>query len=216
MIEQAFISLPEVHVEVYEPKGAPEPEAIVDHTTTPRMTPGRAALLGLMRRYLGALMDTSVSLLEIHKLMYFLQETGEPLRLDYAKAPYGPYAKNLRHVLNRIEGHFVTGYGDAEDRPDRKIELRPDASERAEEFLKTHEKTRERLDRVGNLISGFETPYGMELLSSVHWVAKYEGADSPDEALARTYEWAERKKMFKPDHLQVAWRVLQDKGWLKT
>ena len=73
------------------------------------MTPGRAALLGLMRRYLGGLMDTSVSLLEVHKLMYFLQETGEPLGLDYAKAPYGPYAKNLRHVLSRIEGHFVTG-----------------------------------------------------------------------------------------------------------
>jgi O-acetyl-ADP-ribose deacetylase (regulator of RNase III) len=216
MIEKAFASLPEVHVEVYEPKGTPEPEAMVDHTETPGMTPGRAALLGLMRRYLGGLMDTSVSLLEIHKLMYFLQETGEPLRLDYVKALYGPYAKNLRHVLTRIEGHFVTGYGDAEDKPDRKIELKPEASDLAEGFLREHEETRERLDRVSNLIAGFETPYGMELLSTVHWVATREGARTQDEVLVRTYGWGERKKMFKPDHVQVAWRMLKDKGWLNT
>lgn len=214
MIEEAFASLLEVHVEIYEPKGAPKPEAMVDHTQAPNMTPGRAALLGLMRRYLGGLMDTSVSLLEVHKLMYFLQETGEPLRLDYAKAPYGPYAKNLRHVLSRIEGHFVTGYGDAEDKPDRKIELKPEASGLAEDYLKEHGETRKRLDRVGNLIEGFETPYGMELLSTVHWVATREDAETQDKVLARTYGWSERKKMFKPDHIQIAWRVLRDKGWL--
>jgi len=214
MIEEAFADLPEVHVEVYEPKGAPQPAAMVDRTEAPPMTPGRAALLGLMRRYLGGLMDTSVSLLEIHKLMYFLQEAGEPLRLDYVKARYGPYAENLRHVLSRIEGHFVVGYGDAEDKPGRKIELKKDASDRAEEFLNEHKETRERLDRVGDLIAGFETPYGMELLSTVYWVAKHEGAKSFDEALSRTYDWAERKKMFRPDHVQVAWRVLYDKGWL--
>lgn len=216
MIEKAFVTLPEICVEVYEPKGTPEPEAMVDHMGTPGMTPGRAALLGLMRRYLGGLMDTSVSLLEIHKLMYFLQETGEPLRLNYVKALYGPYAKNLRHVLTRIEGHFVTGYGDAEDKPDRKIELKPEANDLAEGFLKEHEETRERLDRVSDLIAGFETPYGMELLSTVHWVATREGAQTQEEALVGTYGWGERKKMFKPDHVHVAWRVLKDKGWLNT
>ncbi len=216
MIEEAFASLPEVYVEVHEPKGAPEAQAMVDHTKAPDMTPGRAALLGLMRRYLGGLMDTSVSLLEIHKLMYFLQETGEPLRLNYTKASYGPYARNLRHVLIRIEGHYVTGYGDAEDNPHRKIELKPEASDRAEGFLNEHEDTRKRLDRVGNLIAGFETPYGMELLSTVHWVATREGAQTQEEVLDRTYQWGQRKRMFKPDHVQVAWRVLKDKGWLNT
>jgi O-acetyl-ADP-ribose deacetylase (regulator of RNase III) len=216
MIEEAFASLPEVHVEIYEPKGAPEPEAMVNHTVAPDMTPGRAALLGLMRRYLAGLMDASVSLLEIHKLMYFLQEAGEPLRLDYEKGLYGPYAKNLRHVLSRIEGHFITGYGDAEDRPDRRIELKPNASDLAEDYLKKHGETREKLDRVGDVIEGFETPYGMELLSTVHWVATREGAQTEDDVLSRTYGWNERKKMFKSDHIQIAWRVLGDKGWFNT
>jgi hypothetical protein len=48
------------------------------------MTPGRAALVALMHRYLGGLMDPFVTLLEVHKLLYFLQEAGENLRLRYA------------------------------------------------------------------------------------------------------------------------------------
>jgi len=63
-----------------------------------------------MHRYLGGLMDPFVTLLEVHKLMYFMQEAGEKLRLQYAKAPYGPYAENLRHVLNAVEGHLVSGW----------------------------------------------------------------------------------------------------------
>ncbi len=36
----------------------------------PKMTAGRAALVGLMHRYLGGLLDPFVALLEVHKLMY--------------------------------------------------------------------------------------------------------------------------------------------------
>lgn len=214
VVEEAFASSPEILVKLYEPQGAPKSDEMVDRTQMPKMTPGRAALLGLMRRYLAGLMDTSVTLLEIHKLMYFLQEAGEPLRLKYAKAIYGPYAENLRHLLSCIEGHFITGYGDAEDAPDRQIELKHEASHRAEDFLRTHEGTRSRLERVGDLIEGFETPYGMELLSTVHWVATREEAQTQEQALALTYGWGDRKKMFKPEHVQVAWRVLRNKGWL--
>jgi hypothetical protein len=98
---------------------------MVKESKVPNMTEGRAALLGLMRRYLSAVMDPTVTLLEVHKLMYFMQEAGESLRLNYQKAPYGPYAENLRHVLSYIEGHFISGYGDAEDRPDKPLELMP-------------------------------------------------------------------------------------------
>ena len=53
------------------------------------MTPGRAALIGLMHRYLEPLLDDAVTLLEAHKLMYFMQEAGEPLRLTFVKGTYG-------------------------------------------------------------------------------------------------------------------------------
>jgi len=214
LIEQAFEDVPEVSVLLFEPKGAPSAEKMVKQRESPSMTVGRASLLGLMQRYLAGVMDPFVSLLEIHKLMYFMQESGEGLKLRYEKGLYGPYAPNLRHVLSVIEGHFISGYGDAEDQPDKQIELRHEAVSQAETFLQDHPDTRERFGRVADLIEGFETPFGMELLSTVHWVASRENALTLDEAVSQTYAWNDRKRMFEEDHLSIAWEVLENKGWL--
>lgn len=180
------------------------------------MTAGRAALLGLMNRYLAALMDPFVTLLEIHKLMYFMQEGGEKLKLRYSKGLYGPYAENLHHVLNLIEGHFIQGYADAEDAPERQIELKQSAASRAEEFLHHHPATRENFDRVVDLVEGFETPFGMELLATVHWVATRENARSESEAIEKAHAWNPRKRMFEPAQIRIAWRVLQQKVWISA
>jgi O-acetyl-ADP-ribose deacetylase (regulator of RNase III) len=214
IIEEAFRSLPDVKVLLYEPVGAPAADEMVKPAGPPSMTVGRAALLGLMDRYLVAVMDPFVSLLEIHKLMYFMQESGEPLKLKYTKGIYGPYAENLRHVLSHIEGHFIIGYGDAEDDPQKEIEPKPDATRLAEQYLQAHPKTRNRFDRVADLIEGFETPFGMELLATVHWVAEHEGAKTKDEALTKVYEWNPRKRMFKPQHVHLGLDVLRRKGWI--
>jgi O-acetyl-ADP-ribose deacetylase (regulator of RNase III) len=213
-IEEAFSGLPQVRVFLFEPAGAPAAEEMVSERVVPRMTVGRAALLGLIRRYLAALMDVSVTLLEIHKLMYFMQEAGERLNLRYRKALYGPYAENLRHVLSLLEGHFIVGYGDAKDDPERQIELKPQAAETADLFLEACPETRARFDRVAALIDGFETPFGMELLATVHWVGAREGAVSPEEAVAKTYSWNDRKRMFTGEHIRIAWDVLARGGWL--
>jgi uncharacterized protein YwgA len=170
--------------------------------------------LGLMRRYLAAVMDPTVTLLEVHKLMYFMQESGEPLRLNYQKGPYGPYAENLRHVLSHIEGYFISGYGDAEDRPDKPLELMSHASEQAEIFLTNHEETQQKFERVADLIKGFETTFGMELLSTVHWVAIQEKAATVEEATAKVHDWNKRKRMFEPRHIHLAWKRLYESGWL--
>ncbi|MEP1075196.1 macro domain-containing protein [Leptolyngbya sp. PL-A3] len=214
LIIEAFAALPEVRVLLFEPAGAPKATAMVSTAKVPNMTPGRAALLGLMRRYLVAVMDPTVTLLEVHKLMYFMQEAGEDLRLQYEKAPYGPYAKNLRHVLNHIEGHFISGYGDAADRPDVPLELKPNAAEKAEAFLSEREGTRQRFDRVAQLIEGFETAFGMELLATVHWVVAKEGAATPEEAIQKVHAWSNRKRMFEPRHIELAWTRLREAGWV--
>src|SRR5690606_36805227 len=138
--------------------------AVLRNRKVPTMTAGRAALVGLMDRYIAGLLDPFVTLLEVHKLMYFMQEAGEPLRLRYVKAPYGPYAENLRHVLSAIEGHLVTGFSDGGERPGKEVSLVPGAVEDASRFLADHPETRERFDRVAALVEGFETPYGLELL----------------------------------------------------
>ena len=221
LIEEAFAALPEVRVLVYEPLPSAAGESRLHSgrftaKKAPKMTIGRATLLGLMRRYLTAAMDPFLSLLEIHKLMYFMQEAREPLRLRFVKGPYGPYAENLRHVLREIDGDFISGYGDGEDDPHKQIELNSTAAEQAERCLRAEPTTRARLERVASLIDGFETPFGMELLATVHWVARYESASSADEAMIKTYAWNQRKRMFREDDIRLAWGALESGGWLAS
>ena len=181
------------------------------------MTAGRAALVELMGRYIRGLLDPTITLLEVHKLMYFMQEAGEPLRLKYVKAPYGPYAENLRHVLRAIEGHLVAGYADGGDAPDKPLTLVPGAVDDANEFLEANALTRERFDRVGRLVEGFETPFGLELLATVHWVARHESpARTSAEVIERTYAWNDRKRQFTPRQIGIALNVLTKQGWLEA
>jgi len=215
-IERALRDLDDVRVVVFEPKGAPDVHEMVSSRDVPRMTPGRAALVVLIDQYLRGLMDPFVTLLEIHKLMYFMQEAGQALRLRYVQAPYGPYAENLTHVLRQIEGHLVSGYADGGDAPDKEIELVPGAVPDAMEFLDGDKVVRTRFDRVADLVEGFETPFGLELLSTVHWVITRNAATTAEDVITKTYAWNERKRVFSPPQIRLALQVLSAKGWISS
>jgi O-acetyl-ADP-ribose deacetylase (regulator of RNase III) len=215
-IVHAFSDAPSVDVLLFGPAGAPDASSMPNRTDKPQMTVGRAALILLMDRYLSGLLDPMVSLLEVHKLMYFLQEAGQDLRLNYAAGLYGPYAENLRHVLIKLEGHLLQGYGDGEDAPGKPIELLPGAVEQATKFLSADLEAKSRMDRVAQLLSGYEDPYGMELLSSVHWVMcrSEEARESADAAIEAVHGWNERKRRsLAAPGLRRAWQKLKAERW---
>jgi O-acetyl-ADP-ribose deacetylase (regulator of RNase III) len=213
-IEAALQTFHDRQIIIFEPSSEVVDTRINRSRNVPKMTEGRAALIGLMDRYLRGLLDPLVTLLEVHKLMYFMQSAGEPLRLRYTKGPYGPYAENLRHVLNAIEGHFVSGYADGGDAPDKQLELVPGALEDATAFLEDKVETQERFARVSALVEGFESPFGLELLSTVHWVASHEPVQSVADVVAQTYAWNERKKQFTKRQIALTFDVLSQKGWI--
>jgi O-acetyl-ADP-ribose deacetylase (regulator of RNase III) len=202
-----------VQVLLYEPSGAPRPDEIPVATQKPGLTTGRSALIYLMNRY--ARPDEDLTRLEIQKLMYFLQSAGEPLKLNYVRQQYGPYAENLNHVLQRLEGHYLRGYGDRVERG--AIHLQPGAFEAAQEFLEDCPQTLARLERVSRLIEGFESPYGMELLATVYWLANEDPAVKEDyqQAVAGFQAWNQRKREhFRPAHIEIAWKRLRNEGWI--
>ena len=195
--------------------GGPADERANRSRDVPEMTAGRAALVGLLDRYLGGLLDPFVTLLEAHKLMYFMQAAGEPLKLNFTKGHYGPYAENLRHVLHAIEGHLVSGYADGGDAPGKELALVPGALEDAFAFLGNEDDTKARFERVVDLVEGFESPFGLELLSTVHWIVAEENVGSPDEVIEHTYAWNKRKKQFSERQIRLAIDVLAEKKWIE-
>ena len=212
-IKKNFADIDDVRVVVFEPHETTT-EKTVRNSKVPKMTAGRAALVELMHRYLAVLLDPFITLLEVHKLMYFMQEAGEPLLLKYNKALYGPYAENLRHVLSAVDGHFVSGYADGGDDPDKQLDLVPGAIEDASRFLRKHKETQSRFEKVSVLVEGFESSFGLELLSTVHWVMKHETVRSMDDVIGHVYAWSERKRKFSSRQIKIAVDVLVSQGWV--
>lgn len=217
LIVQAFKALDDVRVVLFEPADAPAADSIIDRRKTPSMTPGRAAVLALMGRYVETGYDYRLSLIEVQKLAYFLQEAGESLRLEYRAHHYGPYADNLRKALRNMEGHYTRGFGDGKNHPETPLELLPGAVETAREFLRTRSETLSRLERVKQLIDGFETPFGMELLGTVHWVMRHEAnPDDVGDVTAKVHAWSQRKRsQMKDGHVRAAWARLHEQGWAR-
>ena len=213
LIEQAFEPLRTVRTVVFEPHAGGATVAMSESNVVPSMTPGRALLVALMDRYLASMMYRSMSLLELHRLLYFAQEAGEPLRLRFAKALYGPYAQNLRHVLAVTEGHFTIGYHDGGDAPTKPIDVVLAAVPCARRCLDDHPATLDRTDRVLHLVDGFETLFGMELLATVHWVMAREDARGAA-VVPLVHGWNERKRMFSEEQIRIAERRLIDHGWV--
>ena len=178
------------------------------------MTPGRAILLALLASYAEPMYR--LTMLEVQKLAYLAQAAGEPLKLDFARGAYGPYTERLHHVLQRMEGHFIRGYGDR-SRQDVALRLMPGAADQARAFLQSQPESLERLERVSRLIAGFETPYGMELLTTVHWLAQEDSVvkTDPEAAVRGVHTWSARKRAhFQPSHIQATWKRLHDQNWL--
>lgn len=214
-IEAKLQEVDDCRVIIFEPSVAPSDGRPNRSTNVPRMTPGRAVLVNLMHRYVSGLLDPFVTLLEVHKLMYFMDVAGEPLKLNFQKGRYGPYAENLRHVLRAVEGHLISGYADGGDAPDRQLDLVPGAVDEARAFLERHPETQTRFHKVSELVEGFESSFGLELLATVHWVATEHPSATGDELIAQTHAWHHRKRRFSERQIRLAIQVLRDKGWLE-
>lgn len=203
--------LDNVKVTVYEPTGSPQADQMVNNTPRPKMTRGRALLIKLLEFYFQK--GYSCSKIEVQKLAYFLQESGLPLRLKYKPHHFGPYADNLNHVLERIDGHFITGFGDRVTRSE--IHLVESAISEANDFLKDDHEALQCLSRVEQLIDGYETPLSMEVISTVHWVIKHEQYPSSDFEGIRSFihQWNEHKASWKDSYLRKAIHRIETLQW---
>lgn len=218
LIESAFAALPEVAVFIYPPEGAPEAAAMAHTTAVPPMTLKQALYIRMLSRY--SIVDLEFSQLELQKLAYFFQEAGEPLRLRFSAQRFGPAAREIYPMLRRWEGHWTIGFGDGSGGLREPIMLRPEIVRAAEEFLKCHpaSESQQRVARVLQLIEGFDTAAGLELLATVHWVARHDRRAVVDWEIAAqaVHNWNDHKRRdFPTDWIRSVWQRLHDKNWMR-
>lgn len=218
LIRAKLAPLDDVDIRIYPPGATPVPADMHTAGPKPRMTVGRAALIEMVRRYSSVSVEGATPV-AVQKLMYFLQVAGEELRLRYERNFYGPYADNLRAVLREIEGHYLEGYGDGSQRVEvgEPFRLLPGAQEAAASTLHGRKATLERIDRVLELVAGFESTNSLELLATVHWVASHPGGSGRSDAdiAIEVPRWSMRKaRLFTPGQVHKALDTLRDRGWL--
>ncbi|MFI0937261.1 macro domain-containing protein [Streptomyces sp. NPDC021020] len=223
LIEQTLGSVPGAEVRVWAPEGAPTPSAMLTRTERPAMNRERATFIATLDRYInrsvsrGLAFQSRVSLLEAHKVAYFLQKLGLPLGLTFAKGPYGPYSQRLDTAVSGMEGHFITGFGDGTSGAQAVLELDKEAVLEAQDYL-TPSPTYAKVGLIfDELTAGFEDPFGMELLSTVLFAAQelVEPPVSIDAVADYIQSWSPRKqRLFTRQHIETAWERLVESGMM--
>lgn len=220
-VEKALGDLADVNILVYEPISKYQNVAKTKGVET--LTPARAMIAELVRLYWVLGMECSV--LEIQKLAWFLDRAIEsehlenPLKLRFKAHNYGPYADNLRHLLDGLDGSYLKSDKRISDCAPLDVIWFNDAKrEEVAIYLKTEAKTwLPALEKTARLIDGFESPYGMELLATVDWLLNKDGVEPDTTALQNGLRhwpagqrWAQRKvKLFDEARLGLALDRLQ-------
>ncbi len=178
-----------------------------------KLTKARAMVLWLLERY--AVLGFEATHLEVQKLAYFLQSFGQKdLNLRYQKGHYGPYAPNLQHLLRTLEGAWLAGdVRVADGRPFDALWVLPGKTAEINEALQRYctPAERTRLYQVEALMEGFQSPFGLELLATVHWISQELGPKTQMmEIVAATHRWSERKKqIMTPKLIETAYHRVQ-------
>jgi O-acetyl-ADP-ribose deacetylase (regulator of RNase III) len=221
VIEEALADL-DVDILVFEP--TEKYQNVEKKVGAEKLTPARALIAELVRRYW--ILGMECSLLEIQKLAWFLERAIEqnnpddnPLKLKFVAHRYGPYANRLDHLLNNLDGSYLHCNKRISDADPLEVvwfdEKRKDL---VQAYLGSEAKRYQvALESTAQLIDGFESPFGMELLATVDWLL-YKEEVQPDLASVRKAleQWrggehaAERKmRLFDDRALSIALNRLQ-------
>ena len=169
-----------LHAIIYEPTS--KYQNVVKRTAAKDLTPARALIAELVRRY--SVMGIDCSLMEVQKLGWFLQRGVEriglqdPLRFDFEANRYGPYSHRLTELLDSLDGSYLCcDKRIADASPSDSIWFNPSAKERVHSYLRSGEGRlfADALTWSSRIIEGFESPLGMELLATVDWLIEEEG-----------------------------------------
>jgi O-acetyl-ADP-ribose deacetylase (regulator of RNase III) len=178
LIERTLNSLEDVVVLVYEPTS--RYQNVAKREGVEKLTPARALMTELIRHYW--VLGFECTMLEIQKLAYFLEREitarnlDNPLQLEFRADRFGPFSPKLRHLLDALDGSYLhcdkrladAGLLDVIGYDDKKID-------RVALYLNSAAKVyRPALDATAQLIEGFESPLGMELLGTVDWLLSHE------------------------------------------
>lgn len=178
-IESELNSLSDVNILIYEPTA--KYQNVRKTTGVETLTISRALVLALVRHYWQLGMECSF--LELQKLVWFLQRNlikaglKNEINGHFSAHYYGPYANNINYLLNSLDGSYlISNKRISDSKPTDIVWFNSEKEDTLNDYLKSCDKQyKDVLEKTLLQISGFETPFGLELLSTVDWLVYEEG-----------------------------------------
>jgi O-acetyl-ADP-ribose deacetylase (regulator of RNase III) len=207
----------ECTITVYEPTAAYQ--NVVKRHGVEALTPACALMAEMIRRY--EVLGFDCSILEAQKLAWFLAAAfrrmglANPIADDFSASRYGPYSDRVRHLLDSLDGSYLTCERRVADaRPFDPIRFRHDRHDRVAAYLTTPEASpyRPALDHASDVIDGFQSPHGLELLATVDWLRRQVGTEMAAAPMQAAIEaWpgpdgaaARKARIFTPEQIDIA------------
>lgn len=161
-----------------------------------KLTPARAMLLDVL--YDLVKNGEFVSEFAAEKIAYFLQRFGakKVFNLEYKPNFYGPYSGKVKHVLYYLNGSYISGYSSKDKKPFEELGIVPDGEPDVKEFLLKPENNNylEISNNTKSFLTGFYSPFGLELLSTIDFIITENKAQTEEEITVYLESWSDRKK----------------------
>lgn len=179
VIVSALEGVEDLNAIVYEPTR--KYQNVAKRTGVKKLTPARALVAEIVRRY--CVPDIDCSILEVQKLGWFLQrgvnflKLADPLQFEFSANRYGPYSHRLTKLLDSLDGSYLCcDKRLADANPSDLIWFNPSKKDLVHAYLHSGEakKFLPALLWSSDVIDGFESPLGMELLATVDWLVERE------------------------------------------
>jgi len=191
LLEEYLSALNNVEIYIYEPTAQIE-EVLKKERA--KLTPARAMLLDVL--YDLVKNGEFVSEFAAEKIAYFLQRFGakEVFKLAYTPNFYGPYSGKVKHVLYYLNGSYITSYSSKDKKPFEELGIIADAETDIKEYLQVaaNKNFKDIADKTKSFLTGFYSPFGLELLSTIDFILTENQAKTFEEI--KNYLWSDRKR----------------------
>lgn len=176
------------------------------------ISPMRAVVIRVFARY--ASFGYPLSYWEACALSALMQGGGLNLGLHFEPGARGLGSDGVMRVLTRLEGMCFDGF--LAHRLDKPFVIERLALKQSRLLLDAHTQHQDFVLKMAQLISGFESPMGLWLLSSVWWL-RVEN-DRPWPAIRQTLSAARPSQgtIASTKHLDAAYARLETEGWLNA
>lgn len=197
--------LDNVRIELYGPFGNETDPEYIEVIT--KMTRSRAlyikAIASLEPRFGG-----SIDRLSLQKVAYFLQYLGVPFNLEFKNSLYGPYSGTFKKAILKLVKWRCLHVDQ-----DRSANATSAGYAAADEYLRLHDVSEEAIEKLAHLIQGYDSPYGLELLSTTHFNASrglaYDGVEIEEDNSSELTAY--RKNLFPANEVYAAkQRLIED------